>query len=344
MGHPYQHDTNTSDPGWLPDTLSVVCVALTRRGLLLGSAGIAVGTATTACGLIGSDDRDGALPAKEVVDAVRNLVNETGRDAFQRLQIPTDSWLTADLLMADGGVQEYTMFTTDGWKKGSYRGRSLTTSPSSATVADLRLDLLAAYRSAVPGYERLVIDVDYIGKVRVSAFVKPDLASMGVNLDGKGTLPQFDYETVSGVRGAIAEILAGYGSNVERVGSFNGFVHVDAAVTGHRVGVRIVRYPTVAPQASLTDENPFAPALLFDPTGFDPTMALSRMKTIAQETGVSGKVWDWRYSRPQPGAAPAVSYGIGPDVPNTRVWLDSTGKVSAVVSGKCKSGTGWCPN
>ena len=60
-------------------------------------------------------------------------------------------------------------------------------------------------------------------------------------------------------------------------------------------------------------------------------------------TGVAGKVWSWRYSRPQPGAEPVVSYGVGPDGPSTQVWLDRAGKVAAVVSGECKPGTQWCP-
>jgi hypothetical protein len=167
---------------------------------------------------------------------------------------------------------------------------------------------------------------------------------VGITLDGKGTVPEYDPESASGVKGAIAEMLAGYSSRVERVGSFNGFVHVDAAVAGYEVGVRIVRYPKVAPQAGITDGNPFAPALLFDPSGFDPTMALSRKKTIGEETGVAGKVWSWEYRRPPQGGDPLVSYGIGPTGPSTRVWLDKGGKAAAVVAGECKAGVEWCPN
>jgi hypothetical protein len=166
---------------------------------------------------------------------------------------------------------------------------------------------------------------------------------VGLRDDASGTVAELNPDDVDGVRAAVAELVAAYGSGAETVGSFNGFVHMDANVQGCASGVRIVRYPRLAGKAGITQESPYDPARLFDPGAFDPTVAVTRKATIAKEAGVDGTVWDWEYKRPPQGGAPLVSFGIGPKGPSARVWLDANGKVAAVIDGECAAGSGWCP-
>ena len=319
---------------------------VTRRGVLLGSAAVAFGMATGSCSLVGSRDggRTGLPDTKEVTDALRNLVKETGRETLQSVKIYSrksfDGKLAVGLLMDDGGVQNYTY--SGRWQKDKYDEKSILTSPASVRIADLPLGRLAAYADAVNAeVDTLAFVVDYVGRLRVEAFAKSDW--VGLKDDATGTVPELNPDDVSGVRSAIAEMVAAYGATAQTVGSFNGFVHMDANVTGCHAAVRIIRYPRLSARAGITQETVYNASELFDPSGFDPTTALTRKSTVAKDAGVDGTVWDWEYGRPPQGGDPLVSFGIGPKGPGTRVWLDANGKVAAVVDGNCPKDNGWCP-
>lgn len=316
-------------------------MSLTRRGVVFGSAAVALGLATSSCGLgPHSGQRTGFPGTDEVTDALRALVKKAGRDTFQEVDVSSDGLLGARLLLPDGSVQTYSF--TEGWSKEGREGKSEFTSPVSVRLRDLPLRHLARFAHVLKTETMTVrMDVDYVGKIRVKAEPKKSADAVGLKLDGTGRLPEADPGTVSGVRSAVAEIVAAYGRKAERIGSFNGFVHIDANVAGCRAGVRIVREPLLAAQANLAQETPFDPSRLFDPSGFDPTMAVTRKATIAKEAGVDGKVWDWEYRRPAQGRAPQLSYGIGGSGPDTRVWLDEKGTI--VSRGECPKNTAWCP-
>lgn len=316
---------------------------LTRRGVLFGSAAVAFGLATSACGpATPGDERAGFPGTEEVTGALRDLVRKAGRDTFQSLDVSADGLLAAGLLLADGSVQTYAFDAS--WSKDRRDAKSEFTPPVSVRVRDLPLRHLSAFAHSLTGPAMSVrMDIDYVGKIRVKAEPKRSADAIGLKPDGTGTLPELDPETVSGVRSAVAEIVATYGTRAERIGSFNGFVHIDANVAGCGAGVRVVREPRLAPQANLGQKTPFDASRIFDPTGFDPTMAVTRKATIAEEARVDGKVWDWEYRRPDKGRAPQLSYGIGPDGPDTRVWLDTKGKIVSVSHGECPKNTAWCP-
>jgi hypothetical protein len=317
---------------------------LTRRSVLFGSATAAFGLVTGSCGLIGSrGGTRGDLPStKDVRGALEKLAKEAGRETFQSVTVHSydflDGDLAAEILLDDGGVQTYEY---DGsWKKKKYDEKTILTSPASVGIAALPLDRLATYAGkAGAKVDTLALRVDYVGKLHVQAYAKSDW----VGLKEDGPVPELRHDDVAGVKAAIAEMVAVYGKDAERVGSFNEFVHMDANVQGCQAGVRIIRYPRIAAKATITQEAPFDPALLFDPGGFDPAVAVTRTGTIAKEAGVEGTVWDWEYRRPPQGGAPLVSFGIGPKGPSARVWLDATGKIAAVINGECAAGSGWCP-
>ena len=319
---------------------------LTRRNLLFGSATAAFGLATGSCSLIdsGGGSSDDLPSTKDVRGALQKLAKEAGRETFQLVTVNSKEYydldLRAELLMDDGGVQKYKY---DGsWKKERYEEKTILTSPASVGIAGLPLDRLAAYAGAAKAtVDSLAFRVDYVGKLHVEAWAKSDW--VGLKEDGSGPVPELPHDAVAGVKGAIAEMVAVYGTRAERVGSFNEFVHMDADVEGCQAGVRIIRYPRIGAKATITQEPRYDPALLFDPSDFDPTVALTRTSTIAREAGVEGTVWDWEYRRPPQGGAPLVSFGIGPKGPSARVWLDAGGKIAAVVNGECASGSGWCP-
>ncbi|WP_204006968.1 hypothetical protein [Virgisporangium aurantiacum] len=319
---------------------------LTRRSVLFGSATAAFGLATGSCSLIDSGGgTSGELPStKDVRGALEKLAKETGRETFQSVSVNSKEFhdvdLDAELLMDDGGVQNYEY---DGsWKKKKYDEKTILTSPASVGIAGLPLDRLAAYAGkAGATVDTLAFRVDYVGKLHVEAWAKSDW--VGLKADASGPVPELHHDDVAGVKAAIAEMVAVYGTRAERVGSFNEFVHMDADVDGCQAGVRIIRYPRIAAKATITQESRYDPALLFDPSNFDPTVAVTRKGTIAKEAGVEGTVWDWEYRRPPQGGAPLVSFGIGPKGPSVRVWLDADGGVAAVVNGECAAGSGWCP-
>lgn len=320
---------------------------VTRRSVLFGSATVAFGLATGSCSLIGSlGGRRAGLPdTKEVTGALQGLVEEAGRETFQSVNIWSreayNGLLAAELLMDDGGVQTY-KYDSGSWTKDAYDEKSILTSPASVRIADLPLDRLAAYADAADAaVDQLEFTVDYAGKLRVWAFVESDW--VGLKDDATGRVPELNPDDVPGVRSAIAEMVAAYGTGAETVGSFNGFVHMDANVAGCHAGVRIVRYPRVSARASIRQRALFDTGRLFDPSGFDPTVALARKATVVKDAGVDGEVWDWAYRRPPQGGDPLVSFGIGRKGPDTRVWLDVNGKVAAVDDGECAEDSGWCP-
>jgi hypothetical protein len=319
---------------------------MTRRSVLLGSAAAAFGLATGSCSLIGSrgGTRAGLPDPKDVTGALQDLVKQAGRETFQSVKIYSEKayhgMLVVELLMDDGGVQTYTY--SGSWKKDKYDEKSILTSPASVRIADLPLDRLTAYADATKTpVDTLAFTVDYVGKLRVEAFTALDW--VGLKDDATGTVAELSPDDVSGVRSAIAEMVAAYGTGAQTVGSFNGFVHMDANVAGCHAAVRIIRYPRVPARAGITQETLYNPSELFDPSGFDPTTALTRKATIAKDAAVDGTVWDWEYRRPPQGGEPLVSFGIGPKGPSTRVWLDKNGKVAAVVGGECAASSGWCP-
>lgn len=280
-----------------------------------------------------------------MTDALRDLAQQTGRETFQSVDVFPGGLLIARMLMADGGRQEFTR-GSDGsdWEKRGDEDKLLV-SPASARIAELPLSRLSAYVDAVNAeVSSLKFSVDYVGKVRVTAQVPAPVNAVGLKLDGTGTVPRYDVDTVSGVKAAVAEMVAAYGDKVERIGSFNGFVHVDANVAGSQDAMRIVREPRLAASADIVQESLFDAKRLFDPNGFDPTMVLRRKPTIAKQAHVKGKVWDWEYHRPPKGGRPLFSYGIGPHGPSTRVWLGRSGKIVAVVDGECPKNIGFCPS
>jgi hypothetical protein len=321
-------------------------MSLTRRSVLFGSATAAFGLATGSCSLIDSrGGTRGTLPdTKDVRGALEKLAKEAGRETFQSVTVHShdflDGRLAAEVLMDDGGVQTYEY---DGaWKKDTYDEKSILTSPASVGIAGLPLDRLAAYAGAAKAkVDTVAFRVDYVGRLHVEAWVKADW--VGLKEDASGPVPELHHDDVAGVKAAIAEMVAVYGTRAERVGSFNEFVHMDADVEGCEAGVRIIRYPRIAAKATITQQSRYDPALLFDPSTFDPTVALTRKETIAKEAGVEGTVWDWECRRPPQGGAPLVSFGIGPKGPSARVWLDANGRIAAVVNGECAAGSGWCP-
>jgi hypothetical protein len=276
----------------------------------------------------------------EVINALNDLAKQTGRETFQSVRIAAGWWLTVELLTADGGMQEYSYRDTS-WTTGTRHDRTLLSPPASVTIGELPLDHLAAYADAARGADSVTLEVDYVGRLRVLAFVDSEL--VGLTPDGSGSVPDLSPDDVDDVRAAIAEMVTGYGTSVTKVGSFNDLVYMDANVAGCDVGVRVVRNPRIAASADILQGSLLEQRLLFDPTGFDPAMAVTRKSTIGKEAGVEGTVWDWTYSRPPQGGDPLVSFGIGTDGPSTQVWLDESGKVAAVLGEKCKSDAGWCP-
>lgn len=326
-------------------------MSLPRRTFLLGSlaSGLsAVGVMTASCGRLGGSagPKDGYLPPEKVTAALRDLVKQTGRETFQSVSVDAYSagfggGLDAKLLMPNG-VQSFT-YQDRHWKKDTFDEKSILTSPASARIADLPLDRLPAFtRAARVKPDTLTFEVDYAGKIQV--WTSPESGDdVGLKPDASGRVPHLDPDDVAGVRAAVAEIVGTYGRDAERIGSFNGFVHVDGNVAGCRAGVRIVRRPSLAATAVIEQEKPFHHGLLLDPTRFDPTTAVTRKATIAEEAHVKGKVWDWEYRRPSPGRAPLLSYGIGTHGPSTRVWLTEHGKIAKIDTGHCKKTPGWCP-
>lgn len=309
---------------------------ISRRSFVLGSAVLALG-ATTSC-----TEQDGLPERKQVVSAVDDLIRLAGRDSFQELRIG-DGFMAAELLMPDGGVQPYRRLS-DGWEAQAYKPKGLLTSPASIPAAELPLDRLDDFvRAAGVELNSIGFRVDHVGRLRITASPADGGDSVGVKPDAAGVVPVLDPEVPSDIAAAIAEIVADYGSRAIQVGSFNEFVHVDANVEGADFGARIIRYPTLAPLASLTDPAVFAEDLLFDPGEVDPTLAIEHKAGIAAAADVKGTVWDWTYRRPEPGRPPMLSYGIGPSTASTRVWVDAAGKIVAVDDGECDSDTGFCP-
>lgn len=172
--------------------------------------------------------------------------------------------------------------------------------------------------------------------------------AMGLTLDRVERVPRRSPDAFEDVRAAVDEIVAEYAPQVQMIGSFNGFVHVDGAVAqpeGGATGVfRLVRRPTEAPHAMVIDPDPLDPALAFDPAVFDPLPILQAKADVVSRAGLDGKVWDWEFRRPKPGAEPAASFGIGPSGPTSRVWLAKDSSIAAVedASGACLGDTGWC--
>lgn len=315
---------------------------LTRRSLMFGAAALLLGGATSSCSLIDGEDE---FPIREDVEApVEALIQQSGRDHFQRLSIQRLA-LSADILTADGAVQGYNhagLDPDDPWEKGQLREKTLITSPSAHPLSTLPLMHLKSY-VAMSGEDlgSINLEVDYAGKITVSANGRD--GAYGIATDGSRLTPRLRPDHPEEAKKALAEMLSGYGTAVSRLGSFNGFVHVDLNYPDIEGGLRVVRYPLLAPSASLTDEVSFAEKVLFDPTDFDPQTAIERMRTITDDAQAEGKVWDWSYMRPPGGGDPQVSYGIGPSSPTHRVWIDEQGKIIEEVEKGCKAESDFCP-
>ncbi|HEY3502032.1 MAG TPA: hypothetical protein VGN37_04475 [Actinocatenispora sp.] len=303
---------------------------------------MALGFTTSSCGVEGLGQRAEFPDTEDVTDAFRDLVKKAGRDTFHEVDVSSDGLLDADLLLPDGSVQTYDF--DKSWSKGDRDEKSQVTPPVSVRLQDLPLRHLATFAHTLKTKTTSVtMGIDYVGKIRVTAEPRRSADAVGLKPDGTGRLPELDPTTVSGVRSAVAEIVATYDPRVERIGSDHGSVYIAGNVAGCRAGLTIVREPRLAARASFFQQTPFDASRTFDPNGFDPTMAVTRMAAIAEEAHVDGKVWDWVYRRPDKGKAPQLSYGIGPTSPDTRVWLDAKGKIVYVSRGDCPKGNRWCP-
>lgn len=318
-------------------------MTLTRRAAL--STGLLVaGSAISGCSLLPGDEPTDAFPDPDEVKAqLRELTRTSGRDAFQTVEI-RDDYTAATILLRDGSTQEYTRYT-DEWRGRSTQEKSVLTSSASQPAKSLPIGRLPDYRRIADDNARgFTITVDHAGKIHVTARMPRSDDDHGLRVDGSARLPRLSIERPEDVRSMITEIIETYGRTAARVGSFNGFVHVDVNHPSSSAGLRVVRHPNLPPKTSVTEERPFADNLLFDASGFDPTIALRRKKSIAAEANIEGKVWSWAYRRPEPGAEPLVSYGIGESGPAQRVWIDAKGSVLHVEAGRCTPGSAWCPS
>lgn len=305
---------------------------LSRRGVLLGSAGVVAATATTSFfafrGVVG-----GLLSAAEATSALRDLAKQSGRDAFRLVSLDNTRKISAAVLDADGVVLEY-VYDDGTWNKDFAR---MKTSAPAATAAQLPLDRLDDFAAVVPGVESIDLEVDQVGRVTAAAFAAGKM--YGLRLDGSGVVPELVSTSVAGVRAAVAEIVAGYGRGAAAIGSYGGGTYVDANVEGGSGGVHITRGRRTAASAAAGRETPYEAGRLFDPTGFDPTAALARAARIATDTEVEGKVLGWVYERPPQGGEPLISFRIGVDRPKTRVWLEPDGNIATIAPEPCPAAT-----
>lgn len=336
-------------------------MTISRRALLW-TIGVGIGLTATACADAGSDDPaggtrdsgdpgstdeptlDSSLPSTEDATTwLQELVEQTGLETSQVVTFSPGT-VTAVLLNGDGGESDYTR-SSGGWEHAGDTEQSILTSPATRPLADLPLDRLGAYGTLLAGGDVYVtIWVDHAGRIGVSGWNIENSDTVGLLADGSGLVPELDLESADGVRAAVAEITAGYGTAAAVIGSFNDFVHMDGNVDGVDIGLRIMRNPATGAQATINDTERYSDDLLFDPSGFDPTLVLERKAEIVGEAGVEGEVWDWAYRRPPQGGDPMISYGVGPDGPSTRIWLNPDGSIAQVVDGECPAGTQWCPS
>lgn len=320
---------------------SVLRMQMNRRSVLVivAVAGLAGAIPTITTQLIG--DKGPQFPTTdELIKDLTKLNEVTGRDHYQRLVV-ADRSLYVTVVLAGGGTQDFSKHEGDDWVGTDPDPRELpTTVPGSVPIVGLPLDRLEAYRSlANDTRPTITIAVDWVGKVTVLTGI-----DAGLLLDGSGRVPRLALQEPGAVRQAVAEMITGYGTQAAVVGSFKKFVHLDVNVDGVAAGLRIARRPESAATAQITQKERFSEKLIFDPTGFDPTVALARKSDVGRRAGVEGKVWDWELKRPPGGGEPLVSYGIGPKGPGTRVWIDEAGKILEVVTDKdCVPGTGFCP-
>ena len=211
-------------------------------------------------------------------------------------------------------------------------------------MADLPLDHLPEYVDLAGPLRGVDFVVDHLGYIRVIAHVDDVSADKpGVLPDGSALVPELEFGSVDGVRAALAELVADYGTTVMRVGWFNGFVHMDANVEDIGSGLRIVRYPEQAAEASSGSTELYPVDALFDPTDMDPTIVLEMQDQIMEKAGLAGKVWDWEFSRPPQGGEPMFSYGVGESGPSQKIWLNADGSIAEIVDGDCAPGAGFCP-
>ncbi|WP_152365585.1 hypothetical protein [Microlunatus speluncae] len=317
-------------------------MSLTRRSLL-GTAILGTGLLAAGC-VPGFLQPQGILPSTDwVVDRLDKLIAATGRDHFRRLWIQQGA-LAVDLLTSDGVVRGYQYFSEKtGWEE-PHSPEELDPEvdpPTSVPLADLHLDRLPQWEKLLrPPEDGLTFRVDEVGRLQLWASGAEQ--SGGLLLDGSARVAELSDDVPADVVRAIEEIVASYGNQAESVGGFNDFVHVDLNVAGSEKGMRVIRYPTTAPQASVTDAL-FPSKSIFDPTTVDPTLALDLLDSIPAKAKLDGQAWDWRIMRPPGGGEPTLSYGIGVDAPKQRVWVDAAGKIIAVQGNDCGPAKDWCP-
>ena len=317
-------------------------MSLTRRALLSSAA---IGTGLLATGCVPDLVRPkGNLPSTDwVVDRLDQLIANTGQDHFRRLTV-RDGSLTADLLVSRSVVRQFQHYSEKtGWEE-PHSPNVLDPEvdpPTSAPLAELHLDRMPQWDAQLRETEDgLVFNVDETGHLHLWASGGGEVFSL--LLDGSGRYPLLSDDLASDVVRAIKEIVAEYGDQAQSVGGLNDFVHVDCNVAGSTLGMRVIRYATIGPQATVTDAL-FSPETIFDPLTVDPTLALELLKTIPAKAKLKGQAWDWRISRPPTGGEPTLSYGVGTDGPTQRVWVDASGKIIGVQQSDCIPGTGWCP-
>jgi hypothetical protein len=322
-------------------------MSLTRRRLLstalIGAGAIGTGLLTAGC-VPGFLQSQGVLPSTDwVVDRLDQLIATQGQDRFRRLWVSKEA-LSADLLVSDTVVRSFDHFSDKtGWEEPNQPEilDPEVDPPTSVPLAELHLDRLSQWeKHLLPEEDSLVFRVDEVGQWQISTGGGEETG--GLLLDGTGRVAELSDDVAADVVRAIAEIVAGYGNQAQSVGGFNDFVHVDLNVPGSKLGMRVIRYPKIAPLASVTDAL-FKPATIFDPSTVDPTLALDLLDSIPAKAKLDGQAWDWRISRPPGGGEPTLSYGIGVDVPEHRVWVDSSGKIIAVEGSDCGPAKDWCP-
>lgn len=283
------------------------------------------------------------MPSPDTVRSrLQDLVDETGIDAFKRVVI--DSAMFYVVLAADdGGDLVYVQGHDKKWELESEDEVSSLSSPSPCPLAELPLDHLPDYAELLSAdLVKVTYVIDHARQIRVT-LTPEDEDPVGALADGSALVPEMDINDPADVKAIVAELVADYGTGASAVGSFNGFVYMDANVGDVPFGLRIVRYPTTAAEASSGSTELYSQESLFDPSGMDPSVVLELKDLIMEQAGLGGKVWDWTYSVPPQGGAPMFSYGVGESGPSQTIWLNDDGTIAEIVDGDCAPGQGFCP-
>ncbi|WP_152365739.1 hypothetical protein [Microlunatus speluncae] len=279
---------------------------------------------------------------QQVIDALRQLVDQTGRDAIQSLELRRNK-VAVTLLMADGETLRFTRSEAGPWDNGAKPAGDH--QPTTSTrLNQLPLQLLSEFVAhAGPEAEALVFELDDTGRLRIWADDGVgDFDRAGIKVDGTGRVPTVDLSDPTDVAGAIEEIVEAYGSRIYLVSADKYYVHADLNLDGRQHGVRVVRHPRESPyQIDVIPRHP--ESWLFDPVGIDPTLAIELLPTIARQADLAGKATDWQFSRPTADSDPHLSFRVSEDGPTDPVvWVNQSGKIIKITRA-CDPDGGWCP-